>query len=206
VGELRPLILGNLTAQIEDAPVQRGNDEEFEEVGRELRERVGGEYRLAAEEDEYWAMKQARRAGTLPEIAYDAMSRGDRIEIWAGEAVFRGFIQHTRNDLLVLRGPANVDINLGAPIVLRVIEPAAKSGVAASPGGPSSFTARLAELEQSNEICDFITPISRAEVVGRLTIRARDHVIVEGADHQEWFVPLAWLQAVVSRPNGSIDR
>ncbi|MDH5616805.1 MAG: hypothetical protein OEY62_09745, partial [Acidimicrobiia bacterium] len=88
---------------MEDRPSKRGDDEELERVGRELRERVGGEFRLAAEEDEYWAMKQARRAGVLSDIAYDAMNRGDLIEVWAGERAFRGFIQHTRNDLLVLQ-------------------------------------------------------------------------------------------------------
>ena len=160
----------------------RDDDGELEKVSRELRERVGGEFRLAAETDEYWAMKQARRAGTLAEVAYDAMSRGDRVEIWTGETVFRGFIEHTRNDLLVVRGPVNVDVNLAAPILLRVIEPAARSGVDASRSGPASFAARLAELEQLDQVCDFITPFSRAEVVGQVTIRARDHVIVKSAD------------------------
>jgi len=193
---MRPV---SLKAPTGGEPVERGDKEEFEEVGRELRERVGGEFRLTAEEDEYWAMKLARRAGSLAEVAYDAMSRGDRVEIWAGEIAFRGFIQHTRNDLLMLRTEANVDVNLGAPLVLRVVEPAARSGAAALPQGPMSFAARLAELEQSDAVCAFIIPFSRAEVVGRVLIRARDHVIVGSGDGQEWFVPLNWLTAVVNR-------
>ena len=175
------------------------DNEEFEEMGRELRERVGGEFRLAAEEDEYWAMKQARRAGTLSEIAYDAMSRGDRVEVWAGQSAFRGFIQHTRNDLLMLQAHANVDVNLGGPMLLRVVEPAATSGAGATRNGPASFAARLAELEQSDTVCEFIVPFSRAPVLGRVAIRASDHVIVEDPDGKEWVVPLKWLIAVVNR-------
>ena len=175
------------------------DSQEFEEVGRELRERIGGEFRLAAEEDEYWAMKQARRAGTLAEVAYDAMSGGDRVEIWAGESVFRGFIQHTRNDLLMLVAQANVDVNLGAPVVMRVVERATTSGAGTLPNGPESFAARLAELEQSEAVGEFITAYSRAAVVGRVAIRARDHVIVEDGDGREWIVPIQWLMAVVAR-------
>jgi hypothetical protein len=179
--------------------VQGADNPEFEEIGRELRERIGGRFRLAAEEDEYWAMKQARRAATLSEVAYDAMSRGDHVEIWAGDVAFRGFIQHVRNDLLILQGQANVDVNLGAPIVLRVVEPAVIPGTGVSPHGPESFAARLAQLEQSDAACEFIVPYSRAAVFGRIAIRARDHVIVDGAEKQEWFVPVKWLVAVVSR-------
>ena len=179
--------------------VDQSDNEGFDEIRRELRERVGGEFRLAAEEDEYWAMKQARRAGTLSEVAYDAMSRGDRVEIWAGESVFRGLIQHTRNDLLVLKAQAPVDINLAAPVIFRVIEPAAGPGASPFPNGPESFSARLAELEQIEAVGEFITPFSGAAVVGRVSIRARDHVIVEGRDGREWVVPLKWLMAVVAR-------
>lgn len=175
----------------------RGENEEYERVGRELREQVGGEFRLAAEEDEYWAMKQARRGSNLSEIAYDAMSRGDLIEVWTGESAFRGFIQHTRNDLVVLRGKANVDVNLSGPIVLRVVEAGATTGAGVVPNAAASFAARLAELEQSQNSGDFVVPFSRAPVNGKVKIRARDHVIVEGADRQEWIVPLRWLAAVV---------
>lgn len=177
----------------------RSENEEFEKMGRELREQVGGEFRLAAEEDEYWAMKLARRAGTMSEIAYDAMSRGDLLEIWAGETTFRGFIQHTRNDLLVLEAGTRVDVNLGGPIILRVIEPAAARGSGVVQNGATSFAARLAELEQGRSVGEFVTPFSRAPVLGRVAIRASDHVIVEGADAREWVVPLKWLAAVVSR-------
>ena len=179
--------------------MDRGENEELEQASRELREQVGGEFRLGAEEDEYWAMKQARRAGSLSEIAYDAMSRGDRLEIWAGDRVFRGHIRHTRADLLVLRAQVDVDINLDSPIVLRVIEPAAVPGLGATPHGPASFSARMAELEQTEQIFEFITPYADSPVVGKVSIRARDHVVVEDSDRQEWVIPLKWLTAVVSR-------
>lgn len=174
-------------------------NEEFEAMDRELQERVGAEFRLAAEEDEYWAMKQARRAGTLSEIAYDSMSRGDLLEIWAGKSVFRGFIRHTKSDLLVLESQALVDVNLGGPIVLRVIEPGARAGKGLVTGGANSFAGRLAELEQKQATVDFIIPLSSAGVSGRVIVRASDHVIAEGADSQEWVVPLQGLAAVVER-------
>ena len=172
-------------------------NEEFEKIDRELQERLGGEFRLAAEEDEFWAMKQARRSGTLSEIAYDSMSRGDLLEVWAGDSVFRGFIKHTKGDLLVLENQIEVDVNLGGPVVLRVIEVAAGAGKAVVTGGANSFAARLAEHEQHQTIADFIVPFSRAPVSGRVMIRANDHVVIEGADSREWIAPLKWLAAVV---------
>jgi hypothetical protein len=174
-------------------------NEEFEEMSRELREQVGGEFRLAAEEDEFWAMKQARRAGTLAEIAYDAMSRGDLLEVWAAESVFRGFVRHTKGDLLVLENQIHVDVNLGGPIVIRVIEPGAAAGKGVVTGGANSFAARLAEHEQQQALVDFIVPFTSAPVSGRVLIRAEDHVIAKGADSREWVVPLKWLAAVVKR-------
>ncbi len=176
----------------------QSENEEYERVGRELREQVGGQFRLAAEEDEYWAMKQARRGGNLSEIAYDAMSRGDLLEVWAGASTFRGFIAHTRNDLIVLRGKANVDVNLSGPIILRIVEAAATKGAGVVPHGPASFAARLAELEQNQTAGEFIVPFSGAPVNGKVKIRARDHVIVEGVGGREWVVPLRWLAAVVN--------
>jgi hypothetical protein len=184
---------------MKDGPVDRGDNQELEQAGRELRQQVGGEFRLGAEEDEYWAMKQARRAGSLSEIAYDAMSRGDRIEIRAGDRVFRGHIRHTRGDLLALRAQVDIDINLAAPMVLRIIEPAAVPGLGPTPHGPASFGARMAELEQTEQIFEFITPYTDSPVVGKVSIRARDHVVVEDSDRQEWVIPLKWLTAVVSR-------
>ena len=176
----------------------KSESEEYEQVRRQLREHTEGGFRLAAEEDEYWAMKQARRGGTLSEVAYDAMSRGDLVEVWSGTTTFRGFIRHTRNDLLMLSGQANVDVNLGGPIVLRIVEAAATTGVGVVRHGAASFAARLAELEQAQTTCEFICPFARAPVNGKLMIRARDHVIVGAAAGGEWIVPVRWLAAVVN--------
>ncbi len=145
----------------------QNENEEYKRVGRELREQVGGEFRLAAEEDEYWAMKQARRGGDLSEIAYDAMSRGDLVEVWTGASTFRGFIVHTRNDLVVLRGKASIDINLSGPIIVRIVEAAATTGAGVVPHGAASFAARLAELEQNQTAGEFIVPFSRARSTGK---------------------------------------
>jgi len=174
-------------------------NEEFKKIDRELRDQVGGEFRLAAEEDEYWAMKQARRTRALSEIAYDSMSGGDLLEIWAGDSVFRGFVRHTRGDLLVLESQVHVDVNLEGPIVMRVIKAGAAAGKGVVTGGANSFAARLAEHEQQQAMVDIIVPFASAPVSGRVMIRAADHVIVEGADSQEWIVPLKWLSAVVKR-------
>jgi hypothetical protein len=171
----------------------------LDDVGRELREQMSGEFRLAAEEDEYWAMKQSRRAGTMAEIAYDSMNRGDLVEVLIGKFVFRGHIRHTRKDLLVLSGSVQVDVNLAAPLALRVVATADTGGVGGWSGGAESFTARLAELEQSEEICEFLAVPSEVAVTGQVSIRARDHVIVDDADGSEWVLPIRWLAAVVHR-------
>lgn len=177
-----------------------GDDQEdLTDIGRRLRERMEGEFRLAAEEDEYWAMKQARRSRTLSEVAYDMMSRGDQLEVWAAERVFNGTVIHTRSDLLTLRakGGPDIDVNLAGPILLRITKPAATSGVGVARQGPASFRARLSELEQGEATCEFIT--SHAEIIGRVSVRAEDHAVVRDADGREWAVPLHWLAAVVVR-------
>lgn len=179
--------------------VSGDDQEDLTDIGRRLRERMEGEFRAAAEEDEYWAMKQAQRSRKLPEVAYDMMSRGDHVEVRAAARVFKGTIVHTRGDLLTLqaRGGPDVDVNLGGPIVLRITEAAATPGVGVARQGPGSFRARLSELEQGHAICEFIT--SHTEIMGRLLVRAEDHVVVGDADGQEWVVPLTWLAAVVVR-------
>jgi hypothetical protein len=180
--------------------VEPESEDGFNELGRELQNPISSEFRLAAEEDEYWAMKQARRAAHLAEIAYDAMNRGDIVQIVIGDAVFRGRVRHARNDLMVLHGPVLLDVNLAAPLVLRIVERGAAGGEVPWDRGAESFAARLAELEQQHEICEFYSAPDAIRATGRLSIRAQDHVVVEDRDGGEWILPLPWLVAVVHRP------
>lgn len=169
-----------------------GDDKEIDRPGE-------GEFRLVAEDDEYWAMKQARRASTLSEVAYDAMNRGDRVSIWAGARVFTGLVDYARGDLLSVRVAAEtvVDVNLAGPVVVRISQPSAGPGVGPARHGAPSFRARLSELEQASVRCELVVPWPGPELAGRVSVRAVDHVAVEDDERREWFVPLAWLAAVV---------
>jgi hypothetical protein len=92
-----------------------------------------------------------------------------------------------------------LDVNLAAPLVLRIVERGATGGETRWDRGAESFAARLAELEQQHETCEFFSAPDAIRVAGRLSIRARDHIIVEDQDGGEWILPLRWLVAVVHR-------
>ncbi len=83
--------------------------------------------------------------------------------------------------------------------MLRIIEPAATPGIGVARQGPSSFKARLSELEQASSSCELVVPTAATEVIGRIVIRGPDHVVIEDNNREEWIAPIAWIAAVIER-------
>ena len=92
----------------------------LEALDQELRERVGGEFRRTAEEDEFAARKAALRGRDLAQVAYELLSRGDTIRVTIGSTSIRGVLTHARATLATLspsEGP-ELHLNLAGPLTI----------------------------------------------------------------------------------------
>lgn len=168
----------------------------FEELDRELREKVGGEFRRTAEEDEYMARKAALRARNLSQVAYELLSRGDTVRVTIGQASLRGVITHARGDLATLTASDGTElhVNLAGPIVIDIVERSASGGRPREQFGPETFIARLRELELNDTLVEVIVGAAGHMPAGRIEAVAVDHVMLTGeSDH---FVPLSSVGAV----------
>lgn len=172
----------------------------FDDLGRELRERVGTELRAETEETERLAAQAGRRKRTLTDVARDLVARGDRVAVGVPGRLFTGVVTYAAGDLLVLQtAGGRVDVNLRAPAHLRVVE-RAPSGGAASGDGPSSFKARLFEIEMSGASVELGCTTVGQEQPGTIAAVAVDHLIWRDRDGQEWFLPLVAVTHVMHRP------
>jgi hypothetical protein len=177
-----------------------GERGDFDELGDELRQAVGGEFRRTAEEDEYAAAKAQLRARTLEHVAYELLARGDTIAVTIGAEIMQGIIVHAKGDLLCLETPAGdrCDVRLGAPAAIHVVQRATSPGRARDRFGAESFVARLRELELDEVPVTLVGPMRREPVVGTIAAVASDHVLLRN-DDGEWYLPLAGITAVSVR-------
>ncbi|HEX2421082.1 MAG TPA: hypothetical protein VHL55_05740, partial [Acidimicrobiia bacterium] len=76
--------------------------EDFEELGSELRRRMGAEIRDEAEEVERLADLQRRRRSSLGEVARSAMHRGDSVTVTIGQRSWKGTLRAVGDDYLRL--------------------------------------------------------------------------------------------------------
>jgi hypothetical protein len=165
-------------------------------LDQELREKVGGEFRRTAEEDEFTARKAALRRRTLAQVAYELLSRGDNVRATIGAESFRGTITHARGTLATLTPAtgAEVHLNLAGPLSLDVVERSATGGRTREPYGPETFVARLRELELSEVPIEAIVGFSDGRPSGVIEAVGEDHLMLRGETTH--FVPLAWIGAV----------
>jgi hypothetical protein len=177
-----------------------GERNDFDELGDELRQAVGGEFRRTAEDDEHAAAKAQLRARTLEHVAYELLARGDTVAVALGDEVVQGIVVHAKGDLLCLETPAGNrhDIRLGAPAAIHVVQRATGSGRARDRFGAESFVARLRELELDEVPVTLIGPMRRDPVVGTIAAVASDHVLLRN-DDGDWYLPLAGIAAVAVR-------
>ena len=121
--------------------------ESLDDLGRELRERVGNEMRLEAEMLEQDAASVELRRRRLADIAIELLSRGDTVTVIAGQRSIRGRLSYARGEIATMEtstGP--IDVHLSAGVVLRVDERSAEGGVTPR-SGSDTLRARLLEQE-----------------------------------------------------------
>lgn len=162
--------------------------------------RVGSEMRADAEESERLAAQAARRKRTLGDVARELMARGDTVVAGVPNRRFTGTVLHAAGDLVTLRtASGSVDINLRAPAYLRVVE-RAQSGGRGVQDGPSSFKARLFEVEMSTDVVEIGCVNLGEEQPGRVIAVGVDHVVWHDTEGGEWFLPLSAITHVAHRP------
>jgi hypothetical protein len=167
---------------------------------RRLAAEMTAELRAEAEEYERLAALDALRSRTLSEVALELLHRGDLVAVELAQRLFVGTALYTASDLLCLRTRVeNVDVCLQAPLGLRVIE-RVRFGGSSRGVGPPSFKARLFEHEASGaEVILGCRIGGGGELVGRIHAVAVDHLVVEAASGQRWYLSLRAVDYIAVR-------
>jgi hypothetical protein len=173
----------------------------FEELAKDARlrwadERYRAELRAEAEEYERLAVKDLLRGRTLQEAVVDLCHRGDIAALVLDSRTLVGEIVHAATDLARVRTiKSDVDVCLRGVSAVRIVEQM-RCGGRSCHSGPASFTARLFELEASGERIEMATRMPTAEVIGRISAVAIDHVVLRDDDGMVWFVPLHTIDCI----------
>ena len=172
--------------------------DELDDLGRELRRRVGHELRMEAEQAEQDAAAFELRRRRLADVAVELLSRGDTVTVLAGDRALRGRLTYARGEIAsVETASGRVDVNLTPGVVLRIDERAAAGGTAPRPGS-DSLRARLLEHELAGTSIEAWLPSTGLEVRGSIAAVGLDHLIVRDGDGTEWVLQLsdiAWVRA-----------
>lgn len=172
-------------------------DNQLDDLGRELRERMEAELRLEAELLERDAALVDQRRRRMADLALELASRGDIVTAIAGEKSLRGRLVYARGDIATLEsGAGPTDLHLAAGVVLRIDERRAAGGVAPR-SGPDSLRARLLEYQMDDRPIEVWIPGHGIEVAGRIAAVGKDHVVVADRDQAEWVAPvaaIAWVR------------
>ena len=174
-------------------------DDFLDELGRELRERIGAEMRWEAETSERDAAAVEMRRRLVADVARELASRGDTVSLFAGARSVRGTITYARGDIATLDTPGGqVDAHLAAGLILRV-DTRSPSGGTAPRSGSDTLRARLLEHEVLGNRLEFWSARHDLEISGDVITVGKDHVIVQDRNNQEWIIPLmdvAWVRRV----------
>ncbi len=172
-------------------------DGTLDDLGRELRERIGNEMRLEAEMLEQDAASVELRRREIGDVAVELMSRGDVVTAIAGERQIQGRFEFARGEIASLRTSVGlVDVHLTPGVVLRVDERTSQGGQAPR-SGSETMRARMLEHELSSRRVTLWAPATATEVTGAVAAVGKDHVIVSDVDDADWVFRLedvAWVQ------------
>lgn len=154
------------------------------------------ERRAEAAEYERLAALDLERNRRLTDVARELCHRGDVVAVTAGGRTFTGTVVAAVGDLARIRSPAaEVDLNLAAPVHLRVVERVREGGTVPV-AGAESFRARLAEHEAAGEVVELAVTRPGGTIVARIRAASLDHVVLE-ADGQVSYLSIAAVEAVV---------
>ena len=174
------------------------NDPEFEEMASELRQQVGGEFRMEAEAVEEDAAKLVLRRRDLSDVALEFLNRGDIVGASGLNVSYTGVVTHAAGDLTIIDTPHSViNVNLEGPISLHVTK-RAQSGGRSRANGSQSYRSRMLELEISGEFVEIVSSGS-GSTEGTISVVGSDHVVLIDRDDTEWFIPLSTIAFTLQR-------
>ena len=174
------------------------NDSEFDELASELRQKVGGEFRMEAEAVEEDAAKLVLRKRDLADVVLEFLNRGDVVGISALDVSYTGVVSHAAGDLTIIDTPHSlINVNLGGPISLHV-ERRAQSGGRSRANGSQSYRSRMLELEITGENVEIISSGSRS-IEGTISVVGADHIVLIDRNDTEWFIPLSTIALTLQR-------
>lgn len=177
-----------------------GAGQGFDDLGRELRQRIGGELRAEAHETERLVALQARRRASLADLARHAQARGDQVAVQLPGLRLTGTVVHAAGDLLSLDiHGQRIDVAVDRLLALRVATPGRAGAGRDATGDPPGFTARLLELEMAAQPVELVVRDVADPLPGVLVAVAVDHVALADPDGQEWAIALPAVLAVRTR-------
>ncbi len=165
----------------------------FEEVAREMRLGPGAEMRAEAEVVERETHQGRLRHRSLGDVARHWAARGDITTVTIGDASLTGRVIHVGSDYLTLETQTQlIEIRLGLAIAR--VRPQPAGGVALGRGSVT-FTARLAEFEQTGEPVTVVA--GSHQVSGFIEVGAVDHVVVTDENGEQTFIPHHLIERVI---------
>jgi hypothetical protein len=165
---------------------------DFDDLASELRQQVGGEFRLEAEAVEDDARRHALRRRTLQDVAFELMNRGDEVGATGAGVSLTGTITHVAGDLAIIQTPHSLaNVNLAGLVSLRVLRRNQEGGQGRANGSPS-YRSRMLELELSGEFIEIFSSVSDS-VTGTISAVGADHIVVVDRNQTEWFIPLSTI-------------
>lgn len=168
--------------------------EPIEELGRELRDRVGSEFREEAEAGEGMAAIAAARGRTFADVSSQLAQRGAMVRVEIADKRFYGPALAGGSDVIVVGiegGP--VIVNLAGADLVTLHGPGDEDGFARR--GPGSLKAALYDLEG-------VEPVelglrNGTTLTGMIRVVAHDHVMFR--DDHERVIPLASIAWLIRR-------
>ncbi|HWB73140.1 MAG TPA: hypothetical protein VG452_13070 [Egibacteraceae bacterium] len=171
------------------------HDAELARLSRRLR----AELRAEAEAYEQLAATDLLRGRRLADVAAELVSRGDVVALGFAPWTFTGTVIYAAGDLATLRvRGGEVDVNLGVPLYLRVVERVRAGGLDRG-RGPQTFLARLAEHEAAGGAVELGSRALGEQLHGVLRAVARDHVVFVDRQAQTWYLATAAIDYVAVR-------
>lgn len=167
------------------------------ELARFLRQGAGQEWRAEWEATEFETHQGRLRRRTLRDVAKMLLHRGDRLTVQAGRLQLSGRVTAGGTDYVTINTEhLCADARLGR-VALRVTK--RHSGGAQAGGMPSTWRARLAQMELTQETVKVYAPSLGVSVAGKIRAVAVDHVWLVDAAGFDFYVPFEEI-SVVTRP------
>lgn len=170
------------------------NPDSLSDLARFLRQGVGQEWRAELEATEFETHQVRVRRRTLQDVAKMLLHRGDRLTVQAGRLRLSGQVTAGGTDYVTINTKhLCADARLGK-VALRVTK--RHSGGAHAGGMPSTWRARLIQMELTRETVEVHAPSLGISLAGRIKAVAVDHVWLVDAAGLDSYVPFEEISVV----------